>query len=67
MVIPVTFGVKLSSIQALPPEGCALLNVFHIVSVPWYPLLPLKACRTVWGVWIALNKGSLVAIVMVIE
>lgn len=41
-VAPVAFGGKLSSIQALPLQGCALLNVFHNLSVPWYPLLPLK-------------------------
>lgn len=43
----IAFGIKLSSIQALPLQGCALLNILHNLSVPWYPLLPLKVLGTV--------------------
>lgn len=47
VVILGDFGVKLSSIQALPLQGCALLSTLHNLSVLWYPSLPLKALKAV--------------------
>lgn len=57
VVLLVAFEVKLSSIQALPLEGCALLSILHNLSVLWYPSLPLKALKAVLGTLIAFNKG----------